>query len=665
MSAYFGNVDIIIVYVVAGNISLEMSENTDSEAVIVTASQKATCTIGDSQKEHTQSEWLPAVSVTSDELFDSFMEIANDPKLHDIDNENNAVGGGETLGSADESENNGTSDQYESTESPMDFLVKESNSSQNGQPDQLITDITQCYNIPLNETVDNNGKPEESSSSRNDELSDMKSPKSFSLDGEPVHDATDLPTAEVTSLPDRNESKLEEVLPTSSGSVSVSENQENASCDVHEIVADLKKQEVGNTSELNSKESSLEKSRDGANDKEQDSQKEEVAHRLSKAVEDLAGLEQLLSSVVSEFKVANSERTVEKIDEGKEANSLDQKEEKSVSDYSGNLSLEKNEKDVHEIVPQGAQGEDENYKGSENVLCDCSEVKGQSGTLEFKGDQMNKIVDSAESGKQVPGDEDTQVEKDASLISDSTVEINKEESIMEKLIDKKTEPSVESKSVEKPDSEVSAEESTEKTLTDGKGITADTSLEKSETVNKSYPDICKGESAENEVTDESGIVAEASLEKSDSKNKEDSSVTNADVSVPGIEITVTDESETSENKSLDSMDTEEDGPSNGNPLVPSTASDEGIDSDTASDYGDDDDGVSDPENLSSAADVCRRKSWYLEINRDRLSSDSSTVSEKDFKEEYSKGVGANGKSVKEGEVLTSRNQPLSCTDAVV
>ena len=665
MSAYFGNVDIIIVYVVAGNISLEMSENTDSEAVIVTASQKATCTIGDSQKEHTQSEWLPAVNVTSDELFDSFMEIANDPKLHDIDNENNAVSGGETLGSADESENNGTSDQYESTESPMDFLVKESNSSQNGQPDQLITDITQCYNIPLNETVDNDGKPEESSSSRNGELSDMKSPKSFSLDGEPVHDATDLPTAEVTSLPDRNESKLEEILPTSSGSVSVSENQENASCDVHEIVADLKEQEVGNTSELNSKESSLEKSRDGANDKEQDSQKEEVAHRLSKAVEDLAGLEQLLSSVVSEFKVANSERTVEKIDEGKEANSLDQKEEKSVSDYSGNLSLEKNEKDVHEIVPQGAQGEDESYKGSENVLCDCSEVKGQSGTLEFKGDQMNKIVDSAESGKQVPGDEDTQVEKDASLISDSTVEINKEESIMEKLIDKKTEPSVESKSVEKPDFEVSAEESTEKTLTDGKGITADTSLEKSETVNKSYPDICKGESAENEVTDESGIVAEASLEKSDSKNKEDSSVTNADVSVPGIEITVTDESETSENKSLDSMDTEEDGPSNGNPLVPSTASDEGIDSDTASDYGDDDDGVSDPENLSSAADVCKRKSWYLEINRDRLSSDSSTVSEKDFKEEYSKGVGANGKSVKEGEVLTSRNQPLSCTDAVV
>ena len=662
-----------------------MSENTDSEAVIVTASQKATCTIGDSQKEHTQSEWLPAVNVTSDELFDSFMEIANDPKLHDIDNENNAVGGGETLGSADESENNGTSDQCESTESPMYFLVKKSNNSQNGQPDQLITDITQCYNVPLNETVDNSGKPEESSSSRNGELSDMKSPKSFSLDGEPVHDATDLPTAEVTSLPDRNDSKLEEVLPTSSGSVLVSEsaklkepscetenpvkspeNQENASSDVHETVADLKEQELDNTPELNSKELSLEKSRDGANDKEQDSQKEEVAHRLSKAVEDLAGLEQLLSSVVSEFKVANSERTVEKIDEGKEANSLDQKEEKSVSDYSGNLSLEKNEKDVHEIVSQGSEGQNESYKGTENVVCDYSKVKGQSGTLEFKGDQMNKIEDSAESGEQAPGDEDTLVEKDASLISDSMVEINKEESIMEKRIDKKTEPSVESnKSVEKPDAEVSAEESTEKTLTDGNGITADTSLEKSETVNKSYPDICKGESAENEVADESGIVAEASLEKSDSKNKEDCGVLNADVSVPGIEITVTDESETCENKSLDSMDTEEDGPSNGNPLMPSTASDEGIDSDTASDYGDDDDGVSDPENLSSAADVCKRKSWYLEINRDRLSSDSSTVSEKDFKEEYSKGVGANGKSVKEGEVLTSRNQPLSCTDAVV
>lgn len=645
-----------------------MSENTDSEAV-VTASQKAICTVENSQEEHTQSD----VNATSDKLFDSFMEIANDPKLHDIDNTNNALGGAQTLGSTDDSENVGTSDQYESTESPMDFLVKESNNSQNGQLDQLIPDITQCYNVPPNETVDNNGKPEESSSSRNGELSDMKSPKSFSLDGEPVQDATDLPTAEITSLSDRNDCKLEEVLPTSSGSVLVSEstklkepscetenpvkspeNQESASCDVHETVADLKEQRVVNIPELDGEESSLEKSGDGANDKEQDSQKEEVAHRLSKAVEDLAGLEQLLSSVVSEFKVANSERTVEKTDEGKEGNSLDQKEEKSMSDYSGNLSLEKNEKDVHGIVSQGSEGEDESNKGTENVVCDCSKVKGQSGTLEFKGDQMNKIANSAESDKQVPDDKVTQVEEGASLVSDSAVEINKEESIMDKLIDKKTEPSVESESVEKPDAEISAEESAEKTLTDGNGITADASLEKSETVNKSDPNICKGESAENKVT-------EASLEKSDGKDKEDSNVTNADMSVPGIEITVTDESETSENKSLDSMDTEEDGPSNGNPSMPSTASDEGIDSDTASDYGDDDDGVSDPENLGSAADVCKRKSWCLEINRDRLSSDSSTVSEKDFKETYSKGDSADGKSVKEGEVLTSRNQPPSCT----
>ena len=657
-----------------------MSENTDSEAV-VTVSQKATCTIENSQEEPTQSECLPTVNATSDELFDSFMEIANDPKLHDIDNENNALGGAETLRSTDDSENVGTSDQCESTESPMDFLVKESNNSQNGQPDQLIPDITQCYNVPLNETVENNGKPEDSSSSRGGELSAMKSPKCFSPDGEPVQDATDLPTAEVTSLSDTNDCKLEEVLPASSGSVSVSEsaklkepscetenpvnsreNQENASCDVHETVADLNEQSVVNIPELDSEESSLEKSGDGVNDKEQDSQKEEVAHRLSKAVEDLAGLEQLLSSVVSEFKVANSERTVENIDEGKEGNSIDPKEEKSMGDYSGNLSVVKNEKDVHGIVSQGSEGVDESYKGTETVVHDCSKVKGQSGTLEFKGDQMNKIADSAESDKQVPDDKDTQVEEDASLVSDSAVEINKEESIMDKLIDKKTEPSVVSESVEKPDAEISAEESAEKTLTDGNGITADASLEKSETVNKSDPDICKGESAENKVTDESGIVAEASLEKSDGKDKEDSNVTNADMSVPGIEITVTDESETSENKSLDSMDTEEDGPSNGNPSMPSTASDEGIDSDTASDYGDDDHGVSDPENLGSAADVCKRKSWCLEINRERLSSDSSTVSEKDFKETiYSKGDSADGKSKKEGEVLTSRNQPLSCT----
>ena len=233
MSAYCSNVDIIIVYVVAGNISLAMSENTDSEAV-VTASQKATCTVENSQEEHAQSECLPTVNATSDELFDSFMEIANDPKLRDIDNKNNALGGAETLGSTDGSENVGTSDQYESTESPVNFLVKESNNGQNGQPDH--------DNVPLNDTVDNNGKPEESSSSRNGELSDVKSPKSFSLDGEPVQDATDLPTAEVTSLSDRNDGKLEEVLPTSSGSVSVSDSAKlkEPSCETENPVKHLK-----------------------------------------------------------------------------------------------------------------------------------------------------------------------------------------------------------------------------------------------------------------------------------------------------------------------------------------------------------------------------------------------------------------------------------------
>ena len=116
-------------------------------------------------------------------------------------------------------------------------------------------------------------------------------------------------------------------------------------------------------------------------------------------------------------------------------------------------------------------------------------------------------------------------------------------------------------------------------------------------------------------------------------------------SVPEIEILRADESSTAERKSLDSLDTDESSRASSQPGSPAQ-SDEGIDSDSRSDYGDDDDRLLDPDALHKF----RPKSWYLEVaSRDSIHSDSSIEGEpRDAKS----SDGTDGKYISTGSLGT-------------
>ena len=125
----------------------------------------------------------------------------------------------------------------------------------------------------------------------------------------------------------------------------------------------------------------------------------------------------------------------------------------------------------------------------------------------------------------------------------------------------------------------------------------------------------------------------------------DASVFPSGNSVPEIEILRADESSTAERKSLDSLDTDESSRASSQPGSPAQ-SDEGIDSDSRSDYGDDDDGLLDPDALHKF----RPKSWYLEVaSRDSIHSDSSIEGEpRDAKS----SDGTDGKYISAGSLGT-------------
>jgi hypothetical protein len=96
-------------------------------------------------------------------------------------------------------------------------------------------------------------------------------------------------------------------------------------------------------------------------------------------------------------------------------------------------------------------------------------------------------------------------------------------------------------------------------------------------------------------------------------------------SAPEIEILMTDESGISERKSLDSLDLDLDENNHSRPESPAL-SDEGIDLDSKSDAGDDDTFDTSSSDLS-----LKSKSSHLDVDRHRAGSDSSTVSEQEFK----------------------------------
>lgn len=601
----------------------------------------------------THLEYSPPADATADELYDSFMDIANDPQLQKIE----TLYQGGTDGTLDQGETTGSSDPGEQ----VDLQVKENNTCVDEQtglevPDQLVTEATQPSNPSEMKSIDNDGTHEKTNSPGSGDFTE----ESVAVDGETLQKATDLPTEQVMSNPVNDESKSEELpatitsgdLQTSIRSVTANEDertkglspemqsseksfedQEKMAGAVNDLPADSKVQSIDNASDSDSKEFPPEKS-DESN-KDPDEQKTDVAQRLSEAMENLAGLEQLLSSAVSEFKVSNNENKVDESDQKNEVNTITKdgqkvEEEKVEQDTSGSLDVEKNEMNVHDV----SQNSEEVIEPGNGGVIDktpqltelLSEVTVASGDLNNEGTLLNIDEISADDNSKdtVDSISDDSKEREANMSAVQedkmenaigSVEVEKQEMTADKDLQVQNNVSV---TDECPGTQKQVSQDDSKVQTDTEDSTT----------------LTPNDALEN--------VTEVSLKTSNSAD--DNKVANAGMPVPGIEITMTDESGISEDKSVDSVDTEGEGDQNDHPISP-LVSDEGIDSDAASDYGDDEEVVSsDPENSSS---LTREKSWQLEINRDRLSSDSSTVSEKDFKDSYGKGDGADGKSVKE------------------
>lgn len=652
-------------------------------------------TLTEDTKETAVQECSPTGDATADELFDSFMEIANDPKLQNNDQTDGTLDQTDTIEPSQPGEQmavqNGTLDQSESAKSKPDSQVKEMNNTvfeqtgmQNETPDQVDAEVPGSLN-PNSQaaTIDNDGEGEKTSPVRSSDLEREEYTESVPVDGQITSDndpvqfnATDIPTEsseQMMSNPVIDESKPSGDLETSASSVTEnkderteehtsetesfelgSENKNIAADGSNEILGDSKEQSTESTctSQPDHAESLPNKSDLPGipHDKDPEASKTEVAQRLSKAMEDLAGLEQQLSSAVSEFKISSSEKMDESHEgeevktEPKDGQMLESKNEEQLG--SGSLVAEMKEK--NEVVSQdsgelSALKSDEGSNvavcetGKEGVICEPAVAtdllnKASSANLNneaasLKNDELSP-KDTARDLSEVTADS-LESQSDKTENSVVTLEGDKQDT-------SETENSIASLKEIKQD----VSSNTTDFQVDNDVLAATASSGTKENGSQGDLDVRANadESPEETLMDESRNVAEASLEKSDSADELDQEVSNAGMTaVPGIEITVTDES-----KSLDSLDTE--GSSNSRPTSPA-ASDEGIDSDTPSDYGDDDEAVFDPENLSSS----RRKSWLLETDRDRLSSDSSTVSEKDFKQNYDKGDHADGKSPKEGE----------------
>ena len=356
----------------------------------------------------------------------------------------------------------------------------------------------------------------------------------------------------------------------------------------------------------------------------------DVAKRLSKVMMDLAGLEEQLSSVVTEFNRPSSKKSFAENSDEKELNAIaetpegqtleNQIDEQVAPDNTVTDTAEAKVEDEN-VLKKGAADEESyvlplqenDVKGGETGV-DLNAVTVHPSNDEILVEDTDKICKDA-----VPVDNVHSESKGTDVDVVEVQEIKMENSVS----DNQDIPVNE----DTPTNEGTKVESIEV----GKSETPDAEVNTEHIADDKEPFICPEESHGETMAKDSNNDAE---EKSDCVDKLDVEVAKSCSSIPDIEIT-TDESGISEDKSLDSLDAE--GSSN--------MSEDGIDSDTPSDYGDDDeDGTFDPDNLGAS-----RKSWLLETDRDRLSSDSSTVSERDFKDSYNKGDNANGKSSKDGE----------------
>ena len=650
---------------------------------------------GTSPEENCSQELSHTDDATSDELFESFMEIANNTELHNELTDTQKDTTGEALVASDpsvaevegvSSSANGERDvgsDQEITNTASDPSVSQLTHITSSS-DKLQTDVQTGKNdqngtTETDEKSTPNGTPDQGESTAmgfSDPISSQATDVSSGTgeqsmcaqtssnvetldstvsdtaddqlisDDNAVQSSTEGPVAsseQVLANPLCDKSKPEELsAPTDSLQLSPDitnevNKTEKVSCETEHLEEGPESNEVGTTDNKAIAPDSTEVDVDCAvssDDKEEplsendpSTSEADVAQRFSKAMMDLAGLEEQLSSAVTEMKRSNSEKSFPENSEGRELHVVTETQTGQTveNQMDGQVASDTTVMDTAETK---AQDELVMNKVAANEESNCitlsvQETDGKAAVSETDVDLNAVTVDSSNEECLVQDTE--KIGKDAIPVtecvhSDST-EINvdvaeqQELEIANSMTDNQDMPASEDSNVK------------EDVL--GKSETPDADVNTGQIVDEKEP-LCTEESHEETIAKVSNNDNE---EKSDCVDVLNTEVAKACTSVPDIEIT-TDESGISENKSLDSLDTD------------TNLSEDGIDSDTPSDYGDDDDdGTFDPDNLGGS----RRKSWLLETDRDRLSSDSSTVSERDFKDSYNKGDNADGKSPKDGE----------------
>lgn len=634
---------------------------------------------------------------TSDELFESFMEIANNPELHNEQTHTQKETTGEAVGSSDPSVGqvedinssanerrdagsdqgitNTTSDpsvsQLTDINSSSDELQTEmqtgtndqsqttetdEKSTPNGTPDQGESTAREFSDPTSSQAADVNSDAGEQSTcaQTSGNVDKLDSKASDAADGQlnsddnPVQSATEGPVAnseQVMANPVCDETKPEELSATTDSLQSSSDitNEVNRtgelSCGTENLEEGPESNEVRTTDnkeilpDSTEDVSSDDKEVEPLSENDPSTSEADVAKRLSKAMEDLAGLEEQLSSAVTEMKRSNSEKSFAENSDGKELHVIIETQE-----------------------GQSLENQMDGQAASDTAVMDTTETKVEDELVEKKGatDEESNVLSVQETDEKAAVGE-TNVDLNA-----VTVEPSNEESLVEDTdkigkdavhvdnvhsdskgtnvdVVEVQELKVENSVSDNQDRPTTGDTKVESNVV-GKSETPDAEVNVGQIVHEKEPHSTE-ESHGETIPKESKNGEEG---KSDCVDELDMEVAKACTSIPDIEIT-TDESGISEDKRLDSLDTESS--SNSRPASPAL-SDDGVDSDTPSDYGDDDDeGTFGPDNLGASG----RKSWLLETDRDRLSSDSSTVSERDYKESYDKGDNADGKSPKDGE----------------
>ena len=537
---------------------------------------------------------------TADELFDSFMEIANDPQFQNCDQVVEGLEQRESLDSqlnvsefpgAEKLDNekgdccsvdSPVKDALEMDESnvstrlSIDGLVKSKASDLSSEDQQhtfCYNSIEGSYGAPREATpVQSTGEPTASvvvQTGGSDMPTDLESTgvPMLSKLGESVDADNSLPikliSQDVTdneSIVDKNlEAKLSDSSPESNDSGVHVPNNEKVSSDAHE--ENGKDMLAGKTTLDHQGETAL-------------------SRKLSKAVEELGDLEQLLSTAVFEFQVKTNSTGID--ENNAEINGDVNAKEEEMS--------EKMDEDVGHVFDRDLESK---HPGIDTKpIGDAKSQSNTNLTLEVEEQAALKLQNvNKESGSGVMNEMATQGSEDSKVELDDTSNL---------------------------------QENTSAGIQELEAVAPGSTQEKPE----------------------QEAVAESVSEKAESVNDLESELVNVQATSPDIEIIMTDDGGVSERKSLDSLNTEDSSTSGPTSL---SASDECMDSDAASDCGDDeDDAAFDPDNLKSS--VCKRKSWLLQLDRDRLSSDSSTVSELDFVKDCStKPDGTDGHSSGKGK----------------